>query len=173
MISIIHKELGILTMVELPDIRRRHIVLARHSLALLDNILKNVSQEQASTIRDGGDGWTILEILGHLVDFDQIFRERAQRMLTEKYPDLHPEDHDELVIERQHNKRDLGELYNELVESRQLTIAFFEGLNETEWLRAGVHPERGHFTLTDAIIQVGLHEVTHTEQLTRLLRNDY
>lgn len=160
-------------MAELPDIRRRHIALTRHSLTLLDNILKNVSQEQASTIRDGGDGWTILEILGHLVDFDQIFRERAQRILAEEYPDLYPEDHEELVIKRQHNKRDLNEFYQELVESRQLTIAFFEGLNETEWLKSGVHPERGHFTLTDAIIQVGLHEVNHTEQLTRLLRSDH
>lgn len=35
--------------------------------------------------------------------------------------------------------------------------------------RAGIHPKRGHFTMTDAVIQVGHHDCMHLEQITRIL----
>lgn len=156
-------------MAELADIQRRHIHLIRQSIALIDNILQGVTQAHASSYRDGEDGWTVLEVLGHLLDFDEIFRMRAKRIVNEEYPQLLAVDHDALVIERQYNQYDLGDLYSRLAESRAQTITFFEGLDSTTWERAGVHPERGHFSLTDAIIQVGLHEVGHIEQFTRIL----
>jgi hypothetical protein len=48
-------------------------------------------------------------------------------------------------------------------------VVLFESLTEEQWSRAGIHPERGHFTLLDSLIQVGTHDVTHLEQITRLL----
>lgn len=156
-------------MAELADIQRRHINLMRQSVALLDHILQAVTQTQASSYRDGEDGWTVLEVLGHLLDFDEIFRERARQIVEEDYPELVAVDHDMLVIERRYNQQILDEIYSRLEESRAQTIAFFEALDDATWERAGVHPERGHFTLTDAVIQVGLHEVGHIEQITRIL----
>jgi hypothetical protein len=32
-----------------------------------------------------------------------------------------------------------------------------------------VHPERDSFTMIDSVQQVGLHDVTHIEQITRVL----
>jgi hypothetical protein len=56
-----------------------------------------------------------------------------------------------------------------LVESRARFVALFEDLTAEQWNRAGIHPERGHFTLLDALIQVGTHDVTHLEQITRII----
>jgi len=49
------------------------------------------------------------------------------------------------------------------------TIAFFASLTPEQWARDGVHPEREGFTMTDAVMQVGLHDLDHLEQITRIL----
>ncbi|RMG81632.1 MAG: DinB family protein [Chloroflexi bacterium] len=150
-------------------IRERHIALMELTLAILKNVLHSVSQEDATTYRDGADGWTVLEVLCHLRDFDRIFHERARMMLAEDYPQLPAYDHEQMAIDARYNEQDLREVYEELAQSRQAFIAFFNQLDEDAWQKAGVHPERGHFTMLDALMQVGHHDVVHIEQITRIL----
>ena len=153
----------------LADIRTRHIALMQTTAATLGHILAPLSQEQATTLRDEPDGWTVLEVLGHLRDFDAIFRRRAALLLEQDYPTLAPYDHEAMAVEREYNRQDLRTAYEEFIHSRQQTIAFFASLTDAQWERAGVHPERGHFPMTAACLQVGLHEVGHLEQITRIL----
>ena len=49
------------------------------------------------------------------------------------------------------------------------TRAFFADLTSEQWDRAGVHPEYGHFTMTNAVMQVGVHESVHIEQIAKIL----
>ena len=42
-------------------------------------------------------------------------------------------------------------------------------ITAADWERGGVHPERDNFTMTDAVMQVGLHDLDHLEQITRVL----
>ena len=150
-------------------IRQRHIHLIETTLEIMDNILKNVSQERATTLRDGEDGWTVLEVVCHLRDFDRIFHERAVMIVSQEYPQLPAYDHEAMAIENNYNSQNLKVVYNELAESRERFVGFFEDLTEDQWERAGVHPERGHFTLLDAIMQVTTHDTNHIEQMTRIL----
>jgi hypothetical protein len=149
--------------------RKRHIWLMSKTIDILGHILKHVTQEQAQTLRDGIEGWTVLEVVCHLRDFDGFFYGRAQQMLTETNPRLPAYDHEKLAIEQQYNAQDLAYVYDELVLSRRRVIAFFESLTDEQWDCVGVHPERGHFTMTDAVMQFGMHDVDHLEQITRIL----
>ncbi len=72
-------------------------------------------------------------------------------------------------MDEAYNQRDLEELLRDLVTSRDAFVQFFRDLSEEDWERAGVHPEQGHFTMTDAVMQVGLHDLNHIEQLVRIL----
>jgi hypothetical protein len=156
----------------LADIRKRAIGLMKNTADTLAHIAQGVSQQQATTLRDRNDGdkgWTVLEVVCHLRDFDGFFRGRAQRILNEETPQFVRYDHEALAIEHNYNGQDLGMVLAELRDSRAKTVAFFEGLAPESWERAGVHPERGHFTMTDAALQVGMHDVTHLEQITRIL----
>lgn len=108
-------------------------------------------------------------MLCHLRDFDGFFRHRARMMLEEDYPQLPAYDHEALAIEREYNDEQLTRLYEQLLASRAETKALFAGLTSERWERAGVHPEPGHFTLTDAVIQVGSHDLTHIEQMVTML----
>ena len=62
------------------QVRERHISAMRLSIAVLDHILAGVPDEKARRLRDGADGWSVIEILCHLRDFDEIFYRRAQKM---------------------------------------------------------------------------------------------
>lgn len=150
-------------------IQRQHIGLMQKTLRLWQNVIAGVSQEQATTLRDGPDGWTTLEVLCHVRDFDEFFMGRAQMMLEQDNPELPAYDHEAIAIERRYNEQDLQQVLKELAAVRMSFIKFFLKLDEAQWARFGIHPERGHFTMTDAVIQVGHHDVNHLEQVTRIL----
>jgi hypothetical protein len=159
----------------LTDIHKRHLLLMQHTLSILGHSLAGVSQAMATTRRDPNDGdkgWSVVEVLCHLRDYDVIFQGRAQLMCTAEYPPLPGYDHEALAIERRYNEQDLRQVYAELVASRGRFVQFFQSLTAEGWTRAGIHPERGHFTMTDACVQVGTHEALHIEQILRILRGD-
>lgn len=151
-------------------IRSRHIRMMGHTLQILQHIFRDVTQEEATTLRDGPDGWSLLEILCHLRDFDVIFYTRAAMMAEQDNPHLPGYDHLALVEERRYNEQNLHEVLEALAASRARFISFFEGLTPEQWERGGLHAERGFINLTDAVVQVGTHEVDHIEQITRVLK---
>ncbi|HHY58115.1 MAG TPA: DinB family protein [Chloroflexi bacterium] len=153
--------------------RTNHIRLMRDTLAILAYILADVSQATATTRRDphdGEKGWTVTEVVCHLRDFDRIFLARARRIVTEHEPTLPRYDHERMAVEGRYNAQSLPLVLDELRCSRAEFVAFFQALDADAWNRAGVHPERGRFTLDDALMQVGLHDALHLEQITRILR---
>ena len=151
----------------------RHIGLMKTSCETLGHILAPVSQETATTYRDlndGDKGWTVLEVVCHLRDFDVIFRDRVNMMRNLENPALPAWDHEALAVERSYNEKNLVEAYSALATSRRQFVVLLEDLGDAEWRRTGNHPERAHFTMLDALMQVGLHDVMHLEQITRILR---
>ncbi|MBZ0293510.1 MAG: DinB family protein [Anaerolineae bacterium] len=154
-------------------VRSTHIYMMKRSCATLGNILANVTQEEATTLRDlsdGENGWSVLEVVCHLADADAIFYQRAVMMLEQVFPSLPVFDHEAMVFQNHYNEQVLTEVYARLEQSRLRFIEFFTNLTEEEWNRAGSHPEKGHFTMTDAVMQVSSHELNHIEQITRILR---
>ncbi len=152
-----------------PDFVRRYLSLMTNTCRTYGNIIKQISASDATTWRDSGDGWTALETLCHVADFDEFFHGRAVMMREQMNPQLPAYDHDALVIERAYNQQDKDVVMARLLKSRTRFIDFFQGLTAEQWYRAGIHPERGYFTLLDALIQVGTHDVTHLEQITRII----
>ena len=48
-------------------------------------------------------------------------------------------------------------------------VALFTGLAAEQWARIGVHPEMGSISVLDAATQLVLHDIDHTEEITRCL----
>ena len=151
------------------QVRERHLGAMRVSCDILGHIARGLSNERARELRDGPGGWSIIEIVCHLRDFDEIFHSRAIMMRDQAHPQLPAYDHEAMAIERAYQQEDLAEAYRALKTSRERFIAFFAGLTPEQWERDGVHPERDSFNMTDAAMQVGLHDLDHLEQITRVL----
>lgn len=159
-------------MTTLAQVRTSHINLMAKTLDIINHLLHDVTQETATTNRDlndGDKGWTTLEVLCHLRDFDGYFRGRAEMMATQVHPQLPAYDHEAIAIEGAYNRQGLATVLAALRTSRGQTVDFFQGLTDEQWQRTGIHPERDSFTMTDAVMQVGLHDVTHIEQMERIL----
>ena len=151
------------------NIQQRYLTLMQNTVATLGHLLKGVTQEEATTFRDGPDGWTTLEVVCHLRDYDEIFYQRALLTLEQENPTLPAYDQAQLAIDRGYNQQDLSQAYADLSASRQRLVALFSGLTETQWERVGLHPHYGPFTLSFAALHVGWHDAVHLEQITRIL----
>ena len=149
--------------------RERQISSMRLGCEILGHILRNVSADDARRLRDGPDGWSVIEIVCHLRDFDEIFHSRALMMLEADHPQLPAYDHEAMAIERDYQAESLADAYGALQASRARFAAFFEALTPAQWARGGVHPERDSFSMTDALMQVSAHDLDHLEQITRVL----
>lgn len=156
-------------MTSLQQVQERHIGAMRLSGEVLRHLMQNLDDEEARASRDGPDGWSIIEIMCHLRDFDAIFRSRAQMMLKQDDPTLPAYDHEAMALESAYQQEPLDRVCEQFTASRRQTIALFRALTPQQWQRAGAHPERDSFTMTDAVMQVGLHDLDHLEQITRVL----
>ena len=135
----------------------------------LNAILKELAQADAQKWRDGGDGWTVLEVVCHLRDYDRIFRERAAMILHEDNPTFLHYDHLALVVDNNYNEQSLTAVLHQLTMSRQETLTLFNNLEKSAWQRAGQHATMGEFTMFDLANHIGWHDVNHLEQITRII----
>ncbi len=150
-------------------VQQRYLTLMQNTVATLGHVLKGVTPQEATTFRDGPTGWTVLEVVCHLRDYDEIFYQRAIMTLEQDNPTLPAYDQEALAVDRAYNRQDLGQVYADLTASRQRLVALFSKLTAEQWHRVGLHPHYGPFTLATAALHVGWHDALHLEQITRIL----
>lgn len=149
-----------------PDRLHRAIV---RTPVILQGLLTNVDQRRAMEATDGPDGWSVVEVVCHLRDFDGFFQGRVELMLAEERPTLPAYDHERIALERDYRHDDLRRALAALVAHRSGFVRLLAGLRAEQWSRSGFHPEMGSITVLDAATQLLLHDIDHTEQITRCL----
>jgi uncharacterized damage-inducible protein DinB len=136
---------------------------------VVDYLLSSTSPADLTTYRDGGTGWTVLEVLCHLRDFEAVFFERARLTVEQEYPDLPYPDPEQLASERRYNEQDVRIVFGEWAALRADHLDYLGRLAVADWERAGNHPTRGRFTLHDGLLLAAWHDVNHTEQMVKIL----
>jgi hypothetical protein len=131
----------------------------------------DVSQAQAEQLRDGPDGWTILEIVCHVRDYQDIFMDRVRRMVEEDRPTLKPYDaaaREALVIDNQYAQQNLLAVMDEYRRTRLAYIDFVDTLEQAQLARVGDHPMSGEIDPTVEIFHSVMHDIDHAEQIARV-----
>ena len=107
------------------------------------------------------DGWTLIEILGHLKDSAAVYDERVRRVASEDNPYLLAYDQDESVARAGYNSAHPDELLSSMAASRTGTIELLRSLGPDDWERPGIHSETGDLTLRSMVEHMVEHETDH------------
>lgn len=153
---------------------QRFIQAMHDSANCLYLTLKPLSQETVTTKRDPNEGvlgWTVLEVICHLRDFEQVFFHRAAQIVDERHPVLEPVDHLQLAEENEYSAQVLDDVLEEWMELRADFLTWFADRSNAEWERPAHHPEQGDITLLGQLVQISTHDLNHLEQILRILHS--
>lgn len=142
----------------------------KKNAALLTALIKNVTQDQAMTMRDGEDGWSVLFVLCHLRDYERIFHERIRVIREYDNPILPGMLNEQLARENDYANQDFDRIHDQLSALRKDTLRQLDEVSDDEWKRIGTHPEFGEGSLLEVCANAVMHDIDHLEQIARCLR---
>ena len=152
-----------------PTVRNWQYHMLENNLKSVGALLHLAAPAALTTYRDGGDGWTALEVLCHLRDLEEVVIERARLTVEEDNATLPLPDPDALAAERRYNEQDVETVLREWRARRAAYLSYLQARPESDWDRVGLHPRRGPLTLLDQLIFAPMHDSIHIEQMTRVL----
>jgi DinB superfamily len=142
------------------------VSLLEKTPALLEILLRDIPQELFQW-KPAPDRWSIAEVLAHLVVIEQLYGERARRMVMEENPTLTTyvaPSEDEL------HKKSAQQSLEKFVALRRAHIIFLHTIPSTSGARRGEHVELGSITLSQLLNEMANHDLGHLRQIAELYR---
>lgn len=137
--------------------------LLSNNMDELSDALKNLSEKDALFAYEKGK-WTIKELVGHLIDTELIFGNRALRFARLDKTDLPQYDHDAYVKTGEFNEIPLADLVEQLFHIRKANILLFKNFGDNVFLRKGTSGGKT-FTVRSLIYIIAGHHQHHLEVL--------
>jgi len=117
-----------------------------------------------ATYRYAPDKWCVNQLVGHVIDSERLFTNRALRFARNDATPVPGFEQDDYVRNSTFDAYPLTELADELEMVRQSTVFFFKHLNEEAWTRRGIANGAEVSVRALAYIIAG-HELHHREIL--------
>lgn len=111
---------------------------------------------------------SLKELIGHLVDIDAVFRERAWLLLETDRPELPPAHPPTLDRAVPYRNQPSEAILNAFHESRKQTLSLLRGLTSAAWHRKGHHELYGEIDLLHQGNWMISHERSHMIELSQL-----
>ena len=112
---------------------------------------KDVSDRQARW-KPAPEKWSMLEVLGHLIDEERDdFPKRLRLLLENPETEWPPIDPEGWARERDYNTRELATSIGTFLAERADSIKWFKGLKDPEWRDAYPHPKLGEIRAGDLL----------------------
>ncbi len=135
----------------------------------LTGLLANVSETQARSAKGGDENWSVVEIVCHLRDADEISLQRTEAMRDQDNPLIIGYDQEALARERKYRETDLRSALAALIAIRERHITVLSALTSEQWQRPGQHKEFGEITIFALAIHNASHDAIHCAQIARQL----
>ncbi|MDA0366495.1 MAG: DinB family protein [Chloroflexi bacterium] len=111
--------------------------------------------------------WAPAQVLSHLSDNDMVWGTRVRMIVTDDRPLLVPYDQEVWTARFAHLDAGPTSALTRWVALREANLAVWRSLDETEWTRTGMHPERGEQTVREITALLAGHDIVHSEQIRR------
>ena len=112
--------------------------------------------------QDGG--WGVVEILPHLLDWEEITHDRVWRILAEDRPDLEEYDDSLWAIEHEYGSQDPHQVLRRFTALRRELVGRLRELDDAAWRRTALLGARGEVTLRWLLNTMVDHDATHLVQ---------
>ena len=112
--------------------------------------------------------WSMLEVLCHLRDVEQLFVERYGKIANRDRPQLRMIDQDALAAKLRYNEDDPAVALREFQAFRAETVALLSALAQQSWERVGLHPKRGDYSIAANAVMHVAHDANHLARLRAL-----
>ena len=113
--------------------------------------------------------WSVLELVGHLVDAELVGAARYRWMLSQDAPELIGYDQDRWVARLRHNDDSPDELVALFSALRRANVALWRQSSATERQRVGIHAERGPESFELLFRMLAGHDRFHVDQMRATL----
>jgi rubrerythrin len=146
-----------------------HAIMAflEHSEEGLRKMLEGVDEDVLAT-RPADQQPSLKELLGHLVDIDAVFRERAWLLLETDQPELPPAHPPRLDAAAAYRSQPIDAILAAFHASRRQTLNLLRGLTSAAWHRLGHHELYGEINLLHQGNWVVHHERTHLVEMAQI-----
>lgn len=148
---------------------RAAISLLEKTPRLLETLLGDLPWELLHW-KPAPDRWSISEVLAHLAALEQVYVERALRMVAEGSPALAKYDQGDTAARGEYSRGSAGENLAQFTETRRSTLALLAGLPRSAGARTGMHSELGTITLAQMLNEWANHDLGHLRQMAELYR---
>jgi DinB superfamily len=145
------------------------VAVQRDTPSLIAALITGVPDHKLR-MRPAPDRWSVGEILAHLSEAEITASWRYRQMLEHDGCPLPPYGQElwaRLGGYADRDPQDSMQLFRLL---RQSNLEMFDRLTPDEWLRHGIHAERGEMTVRDLALQIAGHDINHVEQIKGILK---
>ena len=134
----------------------------------LSRMLQGYSTEALKRPASDG-GWGVIENLGHLRDWDEVFLERVTAILTADNPAL-PEYDDQLwEIEHDYRGQDPRKVLDRLRQQRTQLVELLSAMPPQGWFRVGQVGAEANVSVETIVQRIRQHDTEHARAISEAL----
>ncbi len=149
-----------------PDVLERF----RGTPVRVETLVKNL--EPAVLIGSDGQGWSIQENIGHIIDVEPLWQRRLEQLLAGETELVAADMSASRTHEANHNDREIGELLADLRATRGGLVEKFEALSPNDWERVALHPRlQQPMRVVDLMFFICEHDDYHLARVRQIARN--
>lgn len=114
-------------------------------------------------------GWGVIENLGHLRDWEEIFHSRVERLLTEDNPEMPVFDDQLWEIEHDYRGQDPLRVLDQLRAQRQQLVSMLREVPVESWERSGSVGTEQDVSLATIVQRIRQHDLEHLQLVAEAL----
>lgn len=142
------------------------VSLLEKTPALLELLLRDVPQDVLQW-KPAPSRWSIAEVLGHMAVIEQLYEQRARRIVLDEAPMLPPYvPAEQSELQKKTARRHLEHFAG----LRRAFVFYLHSVPSTAAGRTGRHHEMGPITLSQMLHELANHDLGHLRQIAELYR---
>jgi uncharacterized damage-inducible protein DinB len=145
------------------------IAVQRQTPSQLAALISDVRAEKLNT-RPAPNAWSVTEILAHMSEAEITASWRYRQMLEHDGCPLAPYGQELWAELGGYTHRDPADSLQLFRLLRQSNLQMLDKLTPEQWLRHGMHAERGEMTVKELALQIAGHDINHVAQIEAIVK---